>query len=83
MDMNRTPRPDQPDQLPPALTPRALSRPAPESEVVASLKVSCEGDEARGLGHPRVWLSIPPEAGFADCGYCDKRFIYDPEAAGN
>lgn len=29
---------------------------------------------AGGDGHPRVWLQIG-EDGFADCGYCDRRFI--------
>ena len=27
------------------------------------------------LGHPRVWLEIDTDDGFADCGYCDRRFI--------
>lgn len=27
------------------------------------------------LGHPRVWLQIDPAIGYADCGYCDRRFI--------
>ena len=26
------------------------------------------------LGHPRVWIEID-ERGFAECGYCDKRFV--------
>ena len=55
-------------------------RPAPVTETVTALRVSCMGDEARGLGHPRVWLAIIPEIGFVDCGYCDKRFVLDPKA---
>lgn len=78
--MNQTAHSDQKADLHPVLTPRELARPAPDSEVVNRLKISCEGDEARGLGHPRVWLSIPPETGFVDCGYCDKRFVYEPAA---
>jgi len=27
------------------------------------------------LGHPRVWLTIPPEKGHVDCPYCDRRFV--------
>ena len=27
--------------------------------------------------HPRVWLSIPHDAGFVECGYCDKRYVVD------
>jgi len=29
------------------------------------------------LGHPRVWLTIPADTGFVECGYCDKRFEID------
>ena len=48
---------------------------APETEVVASWKVACDGS-APGLGHPRVWLQIPHDRGWVECGYCDKRFIH-------
>ena len=47
---------------------------APETEVVTEWRVSCDGGGG-ALGHPRVWLSIPVEAGFVECGYCDKRFV--------
>lgn len=57
--------------------PAELLRPAPETEHVTKWKVSCMGDEARGLGHPLVWLAISPDTGFVDCGYCDKRFVID------
>ncbi|MDO5622111.1 MAG: zinc-finger domain-containing protein [Paracoccus sp. (in: a-proteobacteria)] len=50
---------------------------APETEVVTTWKVACEGDEARGLGHPRVWLAIPHDTGVTECGYCGKRFEID------
>ncbi|MDO5370264.1 zinc-finger domain-containing protein [Paracoccus sp. (in: a-proteobacteria)] len=56
--------------------------PAPETAVVTSWKVSCSGDEARGTGHPLVWLAISPDTGWVDCGYCDKRFIIDRDHAG-
>jgi uncharacterized Zn-finger protein len=46
----------------------------PETEVVTTWKVACDGGGAT-LGHPRVWLSIPVETGFVECGYCDKRFV--------
>lgn len=55
--------------------------PAPATQVVTTWKVACEGDESQGLGHPRVWLSISPDAGWVDCGYCDKRFVIDREHA--
>jgi uncharacterized Zn-finger protein len=48
---------------------------APETEVVTTWKVACDGGEG-ALGHPRVWLVIPEETGWVDCGYCDKRYIH-------
>lgn len=45
----------------------------PETEVVTSLRVSCDGGGG-ALGHPRVWLSIDEKIGWVECGYCDKRF---------
>ena len=47
----------------------------PETEIVTATRVACDGDEG-ALGHPRVWLSIPPERGWVECGYCDKKFIH-------
>jgi uncharacterized Zn-finger protein len=49
------------------------AHPAPATEIVTQARVACDGGEG-ALGHPRVWISIP-DAGWADCGYCDKRFI--------
>lgn len=50
----------------------------PETVTVTTTRVSCDGaSDIRGgaaLGHPRVWLEID-EAGYVDCGYCDKRFV--------
>ncbi|MFC2970420.1 zinc-finger domain-containing protein [Acidimangrovimonas pyrenivorans] len=48
----------------------------PETEVVSSWKVACDGGEG-ALGHPRVWLTIPHDTGFVECGYCDKRYIHE------
>lgn len=62
-------------------SPAELLRPAPETETVTRWKVACMGDEARGLGHPKVWLAISAETGFVDCGYCDKRFVIDRDHA--
>jgi uncharacterized Zn-finger protein len=54
---------------------------APETEVISTLRVACDGGEG-ALGHPRVWLRIDPAEGFVECGYCDKKFVYeDPDAA--
>lgn len=49
--------------------------PPPEVKVVTSYHVSCDGGQG-ALGHPRVWYEIPREQGYADCGYCDARFIH-------
>ena len=47
--------------------------PAPETLHVDSTRIACDGDEGP-LGHPRVWLQMGAE-GWADCGYCDRRFF--------
>ena len=54
----------------------------PQREIITapSARVVCDGDEARGDGHPRVWLQIGAD-GFADCGYCDRRFVFSGDAA--
>ena len=49
--------------------------PPPEVFYVDATRVACDGDEVGGPnGHPRVWLQMGA-SGFADCGYCDRRFI--------
>lgn len=55
--------------------PDADGLPPPEIKVVTSWRVSCDGGEG-ALGHPRVWLEIPRELGYVDCGYCDARFLH-------
>lgn len=52
----------------------------PETTVVTQKRVSCDGGEG-ALGHPRVWLSIPEDTGFVECGYCDRRFVLEGHAA--
>lgn len=47
--------------------------PPPETILVDSTRIACDGDEGP-LGHPRIWLQMGAE-GWADCGYCDRRFI--------
>lgn len=53
------------------------SRKAPDPEViyVDKKRIACEGDGG-ALGHPRVWYSL--DDGAAECGYCDRRYVYDP-----
>lgn len=50
----------------------------PEIERVPLARVACDGASelpgAESLGHPRVWLQLGP-GGYADCGYCDRRFV--------
>ena len=55
----------------------------PETTVVETHRVCCDGAGGiRGgahyrpaaLGHPRIWLEID-EKGYADCPYCDRRFV--------
>jgi len=55
-------------------TPAAASGiPAPETIVVRSKRVACDG-VGGALGHPRVWLEMG-EADFVECSYCDRRFV--------
>ena len=53
---------------------------APETEEVTSSRVACDGGVG---GHPRVWLTIPADKGFVECGYCDKRFVLKAGAGGH
>ncbi len=53
-----------------------MTHAAPETEIVSQWKVACDGGDKSG-GHPRVWLVIPHETGFVECGYCDKRFVHE------
>ena len=55
---------------------------APETVEVETRRVACDGGEG-ALGHPRVWLSIDPAKGWADCGYCDRRFVLKEGAGGH
>lgn len=54
--------------------------PPPETYVTDTARIFCDGDERGGDGHPRVWIQIGSD-GFADCGYCDRRFILAGGAA--
>lgn len=54
--------------------------PDPEVIYVSSHRVSCNGGGGP-LGHPVVWYSL--EDGEAVCGYCDRKFVYKPDAAGD
>jgi uncharacterized Zn-finger protein len=51
--------------------------PPPQIARVSQRRVACDGAQdgiPAALGHPRVFLEID-EAGYVDCGYCDRRFI--------
>jgi uncharacterized Zn-finger protein len=50
---------------------------------VTTPRVACDGasEISPALGHPRVYMQID-EKGYADCGYCDKRFILKGGADG-
>jgi len=64
---------------PPPATP--IAPPPPEIRTVASRRVACDGDEG-ALGHPRIWLQIDAR-GYADCPYCDRRFVLQDTASGD
>ncbi|MEM9262544.1 MAG: zinc-finger domain-containing protein [Pseudomonadota bacterium] len=46
---------------------------------VSETRIACDGGGG-ALGHPKVWYSL--EDGRAECGYCDRLFLYDPDRAG-
>ena len=48
----------------------------PETEIVSTWRVACDGGEG-ALGHPRVWLQIPEDIGWDVCGYCGKKYIHE------
>ena len=52
---------------------------APETKIVDSYKVVCDGSEG-ALGHPRVYLQIPESTGWVECGYCDCKFVHKDHA---
>jgi uncharacterized Zn-finger protein len=54
-------------------TPPATVTPDPEVIYTDKRRVSCDGGGG-ALGHPVVWYSL--EDGEAECGYCDRKFIY-------
>ncbi|WP_050518748.1 zinc-finger domain-containing protein [Pseudorhodobacter antarcticus] len=56
-----------------------MSAPAPETKIVSQWKIACDGD-GPVMGHPRVWLTIPEDRGFVECGYCDRRYVHDSMA---
>ncbi|SFP79919.1 Uncharacterized conserved protein, contains Zn-finger domain [Tranquillimonas alkanivorans] len=66
---------EKPADLPPS-RPTDMPFDAPEVEVVTSTRVACDGGEG-ALGHPRVWLQIPEDRGWVECGYCDKRYVLE------
>ncbi len=51
----------------------------PETIRVPATRIACDGASdvpgGAALGHPRVWLQIDPDTGYAECGYCDRRFV--------
>ena len=52
-----------------------MSTPAPETKIVDSFRVACDGGEG-ALGHPRVWLQIPDQHGWVECPYCDAKLVH-------
>ena len=53
----------------------------PEIVYIADDQVACDGGDGE-IGHPRVYLTVDKRSHSVDCGYCDRRYILDPEKAG-
>ena len=56
-----------------------MTQPAPETKIVYTKKIACDGGDASG-GHPRVWLTIPDDVGWVECPYCDTRYVLGERA---
>ena len=52
-----------------------MSIDAPETKIVESFRIACDGGEG-ALGHPRVWLQIPEDQGWVECPYCDCKYVH-------
>lgn len=52
-----------------------MSQPPPETRIVTTSRVACDGGGG-SQGHPRVWLQVPTDKGWVECGYCDCRFVH-------
>jgi len=52
----------------------------PEVIYISERRIACDGGGG-ALGHPRVWYSL--DDGVAECGYCDRRYIYQDNATKN
>ena len=63
----------QPEDLQPMSEQKTPVTPDPEVVYTDKRRVSCNGGGG-ALGHPLVWYSL--EDGEAECGYCDRTFIY-------
>ncbi|MEP1767098.1 MAG: zinc-finger domain-containing protein [Sulfitobacter sp.] len=46
----------------------------PETRIVDTSRVACDGG-GTASGHPRVWLQIPANKGWVECGYCDCKYV--------
>jgi uncharacterized Zn-finger protein len=70
-----------PDTAATLVEPTRDAVPPPEVITVRSRRVACDG-VGGALGHPRVWLEMGA-ADFADCTYCDRRFVLAAGADGH
>ena len=64
-----------------APAPATPAHDAPETKTVTTRRIACDGGEG-ALGHPRVWLTIPQDKGWVECGDCDARYVL-AEGAGD
>ncbi len=49
---------------------------APETEVVDSWKVACDGGGAASGPPPRLAADPRMIQGWVECGYCDKKYVH-------
>jgi uncharacterized Zn-finger protein len=50
-----------------------------ETIAVETTQVSCDGGGGP-LGHPRIYMTIPPKDGAVECPYCSRRYVLKQDA---
>jgi uncharacterized Zn-finger protein len=50
-----------------------------ETIVVETTQVACDGGGGP-LGHPRIYMTIPPRDGRVECPYCSRTYVLKQDA---
>jgi uncharacterized Zn-finger protein len=50
-----------------------------ETIIVDTHQVACDGGGG-ALGHPRIYMTIPPKDGHVECPYCSRDYVLNKDA---